>query len=710
MKLTNHLHALRYHLGRCGKSMRRGWVALKRKIAGSKPIEILRALPRRAGRGLAALQEKLAFPVPWRWALFAAACLLSGLLFAVLTVLIDKQGLPAAALAQAGFWYTALFFALLTALFGFLTHSLFAGCLVPGLCGVVLSFVNYFKELITAAPLTIGEFHLIGQAGQIVSMTEGSIRFDLPSVLAILLFLAWMALAAFFTKPLRIRWKGSLTGAAVSGAAFLALFWLLADPLVFSPMGLQTSVRLSQANTNQTCGPILGLWRSAYQQAALSQSADYTPEKAEELAEQLSELVTDPSEAPSQDVPSQPSSEPDEALPQPNIILILSESFSDPTRLNNVAWAEDPAADYHALQAEGVSGTFYTRSVGGGTCNVELEVLTGLNTGLLAGEDLYSWAPEVFSRLPSVVSVLRDEGYRTAMVHTYNDTIYNRTESFAHLGFDQLYFSADLAAFYPPAAQAEDYWAYMDTRIKGRYYSDELLSDALIALYEKQSEQTDQPLFLYGISMENHTPYAGEKFLPEQITVSPQSELEGEAAEILLSLSQGLSDASAALGQLADYFRNCDEPTIIVFFGDHRAGLGLTEGGHVYAELGMAPADRDDWTLDHAALLYSTDYLIWSNDPAYLPADPGSTVDSSCNYLGVTLLELAQAEKPFYWQLLTQLYETRLCDTIEYHLGQDGTLTDRLPESGADAVRLKLLADIIQDTVYGEGYLIDKIS
>ena len=77
--------------------------------------------------------------------------------------------------------------------------------------------------------------------------------------------------------------------------------------------------------------------------------------------------------------------------------------------------------------------------------------------------------------------------------------------------------------------------------------------------------------------MENHSTYT-DKYAQDELTVDPHSSLTGEAANNLLHLSQGLSLASAALGQLVDYFRNIDEPTVVVFYGDHRPGLGLTNG------------------------------------------------------------------------------------------------------------------------------------
>ena len=393
----------------------------------------------------------------------------------------------------------------------------------------------------------------------------------------------------------------------------------------------------------------------------------------------------------------------------PNILFILSESFFDITTLDGVTYDTDPVAEFHALQQEGVSGTFYTRSLGYGTCNIELEIMTGINTGLLSGEDLYSLSPEIFSRLPTVPSLLQDNGYYTAMFHLFNDSVYNRTAFFSYLGFDDLYFSGDFAQFYEPAAEASDYWTYMASRIAGRYYSDDLMTDLFIALYESRKEQSDAPVFLYGISMENHSTYTDGKYPEDQLTVNPQSALTGEAAESLLYLSQGISDASAALGKLVDYFRTVDEPTIIVFFGDHRPGLGLSSGGSVYSELGMVSADTSQWTLEDFANLYSTDYLIWSNDPAYLPGEPGTTIDTSSNYLGVQLLDLAGVEQPLYWKLLSQLSLFRCIDTMEYHRSVTGELSASAPQDGLGGQGLSLLTDLLNDAVYGKQYVTEKI-
>lgn len=644
------------------------------------------------------LQSKLTPPRRAKAPLLVLAALLSGLVWALLARLIDSQSIRhmLSCLAAPDLWLTALFLALAVLALALLTRSLFAGDLIVGLAVVILSFINYFKVLITSIPLSIGDFSLIGQVGDIAALNREAIRFGRNSILAVAAAIVWLAITLFFSRPLRIRWYWSLSGAAAAVLVFVLLFWTGADRVVYAPLNAGVSNSMSQTVANERCGVLLGLWRSFFRQTTRDLGEDYSREYMDEVVAQVEDYTAGIAASGQKQ--------------QPNILFILSESFFDVTELDGVTYESDPVPEFHALQEEGVSGTFYTRTLGYGTCNIELEIMTGINTALLSGEDLYSMDPVTFSRLPSVPSLLRDNGYYTAMFHLFDDSIYHRTGFFSQLGFEDLYFSPDLAQIYPPAAAAEDYWAYLNTRIAGRFYSDDLMTDLFISLYEQRKEQSGAPVFLYGISMENHSTYTDGKYPADQITVSPSSALTGEAEESLLAVSQGISNASAALGRLVDYFRTVDEPTVIVFYGDHRPGLGLSDGGSVYSQLGMVSADTSQWSTEDFARLYSTDYLIWSNDPDYLPAAAGSTLDSSSNYLGVQLLELAQVEQPLYWKLLAQLSRYRSADTAMYHRAADGGLSRELPQEGTGAQGLSLLTDLLNDAIYGRQYATKQIS
>lgn len=587
------------------------------------------------------------------------------------------------ALTSGWFWWTVGLLGLLTGIIAFFSRCVVAGVIVTGVCPTIMVFASYFKALITSVPLTVQDFLLIDQLGDITELNASSLHFSPLSLGCILMLVVWMVAVSLLLYPVRLERKPSLWAGAGCGVALVLVYGVLGNALIFSPLGVDIDHKLSQAAVNRETGVLLGLWRGASNQVYMAlHEGGASPQELEQAAQKAVELASQESDT--------------TVEKQPNVILILSESFFDVTSLPGVSFEGDPLASFHALQKEGVSGTFYTRSLGYGTCNIELEILTGMNTGLLWGEDLYNMDPEVFSRLPSVPSVLRDNGYSTTMVHMYNDSIYHRAPMFQAMGFEKSYFEDDFAQI-DPKAQDE---SYLERQREGSFYSDDYLSQLLMDLYEQG--RGDGPQFLYGISMENHAPYDSQKYTGEELTVAVQSNLTGQGQEMLQAVCQGAHNASEALGKLADYFREQEEPTVIVFFGDHRPGVGLTDGGTVYSKLGMCSADYSRWSSEEMKQLYSTDYLIWSNDPDYLPNEAGSRVDRGSNYLGVDLLNVAGAQKPVYWKLLQNLSRTRLNDTWVYGLAQDNTLTYMPPDEGEDGEKLKLFSTLLDDTLYGE--------
>lgn len=64
------------------------------------------------------------------------------------------------------------------------------------------------------------------------------------------------------------------------------------------------------------------------------------------------------------------------------VITILSESFSDPTRVPGITMTEDPMPNIRALKQTTTSGLMLSPGFGGGTANIEYQVLTGLDLAL----------------------------------------------------------------------------------------------------------------------------------------------------------------------------------------------------------------------------------------------------------------------------------------------------------------------------------------
>ena len=105
--------------------------------------------------------------------------------------------------------------------------------------------------------------------------------------------------------------------------------------------------------------------------------------------------------------------------------------------------AEDPIPNFHALQE--AAGGDLSSSAYAGLGNVEMELFTGVPSAFPgASESLTTLSDRTtYSRLPSLVKALEGQGYETAMVHSYNDSLYNRASNLPAIGFDQLVYDED---------------------------------------------------------------------------------------------------------------------------------------------------------------------------------------------------------------------------------------------------------------------------
>ena len=214
---------------------------------------------------------------------------------------------------------------------------------------------------------------------------------------------------------------------------------------------------------------------------------------------------------------------------------------------------------------------------------------------------------------------------------------------------------------------------------------------------------------LYGITMENHQPFDPEKFNYEcQIGVTSESLGEEDMAIVRVML-EGITRADQALGDLTDALRESEEPTIVVFFGDHRPNLFMTDGDTVYTKLGLCPDnDTVGWTPEEISDLYSTDYLIWANDAALLQGQAGTRRDSSITAIGPQLLELTGQPVTRYWALMEQVSQVCRTNTELYFVDGTGTPSAGVEEAAlSDEARelLQLREDVLYDAMYGQQYI-----
>ena len=191
---------------------------------------------------------------------------------------------------------------------------------------------------------------------------------------------------------------------------------------------------------------------------------------------------------------------------------------------------------------------------------------------------------------------------------------------------------------------------------------------------------TADPLFAYTVTIQNHQayPYTKYGFKPEKpplaVTISDTS------METLSVYLEGVRDSTAMLTELCAYLDSRDEPTLLVFYGDHRPTLGQDYA--VYRELGLATGLTG--ATEDVIATYETPYLLWANE-AYAPYCNFDALDLpdivSSNYLGAAVYELTGLTglDP-YFDTLESLRRTLPVISHDCYLDTDGneilSLTD----------------------------------
>lgn len=249
---------------------------------------------------------------------------------------------------------------------------------------------------------------------------------------------------------------------------------------------------------------------------------------------------------------------------KPNVIFIMNEAFWDPTLLPNVKFSEDPLPTVHRLQKESTSGYLLSPQFGGGTSNVEYEVLTGNSMSFLpAGSVPYQ--QYINKPILSLASYFKTMDYRSTAIHSYEGWFWNRENVYKQMNFDN-FISKD---------------QFDSPKLKGQFISDEEVSSRII----EQVENNEDPTFIYAVTMQNHGPYDDHRYGDGGNSIRAEGPLTDEARDTLETYTQGARDADQSLQKLIDHFKKSSEPTVIVFYGDHLPMLGYNYD--VYAQAGF---------------------------------------------------------------------------------------------------------------------------
>ena len=165
-------------------------------------------------------------------------------------------------------------------------------------------------------------------------------------------------------------------------------------------------------------------------------------------------------------------------------------------------------------------------------------------------------------------------------------------------------------------------------------------------IHEFENKTSDY-IFEFIVTMENHGAYKLPRYESFDFEMEAPT-LTQEDYEDLQRYSQGVYNADKAFMTLVDYFKNVDEPVILVMYGDHLPLLGTN--GSTYMDAGFVE-HTETFTPGDYPQLYETPYVVWTNYP--IP-DFGLQPKVSGNTLGLKIFLKSGNETPWYLMVLDE--------------------------------------------------------
>lgn len=500
------------------------------------------------------------------------------------------------------------------------------------------SLINWFKLTLRNDPFLAADVSLVREAQNMAGKYQIVLTADMWRALAALAAVTLLLALGMRARPCP-RARLAVFGAALTALLPLRQLWSDGDFYLYDPAtdNGELITPWASAQVYVSKGFVYPFLHSASQTADRAPTG-YDKQRAQEILAQYEDA----------DIPE------DKKV---NVIGIMLEAYNDFSRFPQVKLNVDVYEEYHKLEQEGVSGNLITNIFAGGTIDTERCFLTGFSQlqDFRQDTNAYPW-------------YFRDQGYRAEGSHPCFQWFYNRENVNRYLGFEDYYF-------------VENYYGELTG---GDIAMDEVLFPEIIDLYE-QNKKTGKPYFSFNVSYQGHGPYDSQKYwwsYKGDFIHNENGRLSPEEQCILENYLGSLWNTNRHLKEFFDYFRQEEEPVVIVLFGDHNPWLG--DDNSVYKALGI---DLDPAGKKGFFNYYSTRYLIWANDAAKeaLGRDfSGKGPDIAPSFLMNQLFAECGWQGPAYLQFTNQIMEAIQALHTSGLYVIDGQVTDLLTPEQMD--------------------------
>ena len=536
-------------------------------------------------------------------------------------------------------------------------NNLILAISLSSLVMLIVAIANYYKMLVVGEPIYPSDLSMISNIDEIIGYVKNLLSPTL--IIGLLVIIALLAILSFICrKGFKLTMKLRVIFFAIFIAYLASIFYYEKSPLKPLVNSTVYFTKWNQLNNYQQNGFLFGFITNL-QNDLMIKNDHYTEANLQEIMDDYTKKAEDYNESA-------------DLSQQPNIITIVSESLSDPTVFNQLTFSEDPLPNLRQYLETYSSGHFLSPFKGNRTANVEFEYLVGFtNSLLLEGTIPFQQALSSKPEIPSFISFMDQLDYTSVAIHPNNAAFYKRSQVYPALGFDE-FLSIDKMK----------HLDYIDSQ---KYVSDQSVFDELYA----ELEAADRPIFAYGLTMANHIAIFDKKFGENTIEVLDAN---GEHNTEMETYAEGLKQTDLALKEFITKIENYDEPTLVIFFGDHLINFQ----SDIHEQHGYIEKDTDAL---RAKLFFETPLLIMSNMDDF---QIENIDDVSPIFIAPLILrELNLPLSPFYVFLL-DLYEEFSVLHNNFKLDANQNQVDELTEHQE---QLLLILELIQyDILEGKEY------
>lgn len=527
-----------------------------------------------------------------------------------------------------------VFYALIYVFFMAITGHLGAAAIVTTLIWMVIALINYYTVSFRNTPILPWDLLSVKTAFSVTSQYS----FKLPG--RILMCSLLLVLLGCIGSKIQISIKKLIQrGIVCAGSLVLTFLMILMVQTDWAGKAFGLDDILFTPNVLYRNNGFVVAFTVNLKYLKVDKPANYKSTEVEEMATRYEEMADDITAVDEEQMP--------------NVIVIMNEAFSDPAVVGDFTTNEDYMPFVHAMRrgevADVVSGNLFVSVCGGNTANSEFEFLTG-NTMAFLPPGSVVYQQYIHDTMPSMAWTLKNTAaYTTLGMHPYNASGWDRDEVYPFFGFDRTLFR--------DAMKNMSYFSDGHGYVRN-YISDQAVTDLLIHEYESGLD-SEKPQFLFAVTMQNHGGYF-EDFDNFDVDINVTSVDEKSSHKIYLERYLSLIKKSdEALYNLVDYFGQTDDPTVIVFFGDHQPGDYVFKSFYDTKE--VKP-------LQEAQKRYIVPFVIWAN---YDIQD--EQVDQiSLNYLQSLLFEKAGIPMTGYQKFLSDLREKLPVITANVMIDHEG--------------------------------------